>query len=413
MIDRDRLTRLFSSAELTPLLTRLRQRMERGHPLTGTIVLSGLGAGQRSAVAGLLGRPPALTGDQFVSVSLDELAASLVDAGLCDSLTQLVEVLTGPVADTPDKCAETEQRWASVFAHAPQVLTTPPFAAVLQRWRETGSLKRLARNSPVAANELLARTAAVAGSLPASGLTLAHLAANRLGHAHGLDTGQPVATLALQLATALAGAHPPDTAEERRNVWAAVGVLCDELSAPALAFNLPATGDGYTATLLRQAANVGEPVHLSLRMLLRHPLATDAVLRERTIFVCENATIVALAAEQLGRRCAPLVSIQGQYATPTRVLLRQLCAAGARLRYHGDFDCGGLGIARRLFAEFAVTPWRFGAADYAAAPKSERFRGDPGQTPWDPPLALAMARDGRLVHEEAVFDSLASDLAQD
>ena len=412
MIDLDRLTRLFSSAALTPLLTRLRQRMERGHPLTGTIVLTGLGAGQRSAVASLLGRPPAQTGEQSVSVSLDELAASLADAGLCGSLTQLVEVLTGPVANTSDKRAAAAQRWAGVFAHAPQVLTAPPFAAVLQRWRETGSLKRLAHNSPVAASELLARAAAVAGALPASGLTLARLAANRLGHAHGLDTGQPVATLALQLASALADAPPPDTAEERRDVWAAVGVLCDELSAPALAFNLPATGDGHTAALLRQAAHAAEPVHLSLRMLLRHPLATDAGLRDRTIFICENATIVALAAEQLGGRCAPLVSIQGQYATPTRVLLRQLCAAGARLRYHGDFDCGGLGIARRLFAEFALTPWRFGTADYAAAPKSERFRGAPGQTPWDPPLALALARDGRLAHEEAVFDSLASDLAQ-
>lgn len=413
MLDRDRLIRLFSSAELTPLLTRLRQRMERGHPLTGTIVLSGLGAGQRSAVAGLLGRAPAQTGDQFVSVSLDELTASLTAAGLCDSLTQLVELLTGPVADTPDKRAATEQRWAEVFARAPQVLTTPPFAAVLQRWQAVGSLKRLAHNSPVAAKELLVRTAAVVAALPAGGQTLAHLAAHRLGHAHGLDSGQPVATLALQLAAALADTPPPDTAEERRHAWAAVGVLCDELSAPALALNLPAAGDGCTATLLRQAATAGEPVHLSLRMLLRHPLATDAGLRHRTVFVCENATIVALAAEQLGRRCAPLVSIQGQYATPTRVLLRQLCAAGARLRYHGDFDCGGLGIARRLFSEFAATPWRFGAADYAAAPKSEHFHGNPGSTAWDTPLATVMARDGRLVHEEAVFEALAADLAQE
>jgi uncharacterized protein (TIGR02679 family) len=163
--------------------------------------------------------------------------------------------------------------------------------------------------------------------------------------------------------------------------------------------------------VLRRASEVGEPAHLSLRMLLRHPLGGDPGLQGRTVFVCENATVVALAAQRLGARCAPLVSVQGQYATPTRTLLRQLVAAGARLRYHGDFDSGGLAIARRLFADFPAVPWRFGASDYAHAPKSARLSGRPGVTPWDPVLAKAMATDGHLVHEEAVFDTFLADLA--
>lgn len=411
MLDRNRLVRLLGTANLDPLVARLRQRLERGHPLTGTLVLSGLGATQREAVAALLGRPPAQTGEQFVSVPLDGLAAALAAAGVCDSLEHAVFELTGPVENTVEKRDESRRRWDEVFDRAPAALRDGPMAAVLGRWRQTGSLKRVAGNSPVAAAQLLDRAAAVMATLPARGRTLAQLAAEKLGHAHALDTGEPLAGLVLQLAAALAGGPAPNDTEERRHTWAAVGVLCDELSAPALALNLPASGRGFTAALLRHAAEAGEPIHLSLRTLLRHPLDTDPALRGRTILVCENATIVALAAERLGARCAPLVSVQGQYATPTRVLLRQLVTAGARLAYHGDFDCGGLAIARRLFAEFPAQPWCFHTGDYTPAPKTTRFHGQLGATPWDPALAGAMATDGRLVHEEAVFDSLLPDLA--
>ncbi len=411
MIDRDRLGRLFGSADLAPLLERMRQRLERGIPLSGTIVLTNLGARQRAAIGALLGRPPAQTGENYVSVSLDDLAANLAAAGVCDSLRRAVIELTGPVDDVPARRAATEERWAAVFAQAPAVLQAPPFAAVVARWRESGSLKRVAGNSPEIASGLLERAARAATAFPLPGPSLAQAGARLLGHAHALDADEPLANLVLQLAAAHAGLSPPSNTEERRLTWAAVGILCDELSAPALALNLPAAGDGYTARLLRRAADAGEPVHVSLRSLVRHPLGADAGLGGRTIFVCENATIVALAAAQLGSRSASLVSLQGQYATPTRVLLRQLLAAGARFRYHGDFDAGGLAIARRFFGEFPAGPWRFGVGDYQAAPKSAGLAGALGATPWEPELATVMAADGRLVHEEAVAETLLADLA--
>ncbi len=317
MLERDRLVRLLGTATLDPLVARLRQRLERGHPLTGTLVLSGLGATQREAVAALLGRPPAQTGEQFVSVPLDELAAALAAAGVCDSLARAIVELTGPVENSVEKRAEARQSWDEVFDRAPAALRDGPMAAVVARWRETGSLKRVSGNSPVAAAQLLDRAAAVMAALPAGGRTLAQLAAEKLGHAHALDTGEPLTGLVLQLAAARAGAPAPTDTEERRHTWAAAGVLCDELSAPALALNLPASGRSFTATLLRHATEAGEPIHLSLRTLLRHPLDTDPALRGRTVFVCENATVVAFAAERLGARCAPLVTIQGQYATAT------------------------------------------------------------------------------------------------
>jgi uncharacterized protein (TIGR02679 family) len=146
-------------------------------------------------------------------------------------------------------------------------------------------------------------------------------------------------------------------------------------------------------------------------MLLRHPLSADPALRDREIFACENPTVVALAAQRLGARCAPLVCVNGQFATPAAVLLRQLAAAGARLRYHGDFDAGGLTIARRVIEGFGARPWRLRAEDYLAAPKGEPLaRTATLVSPWCPDLAEAMRRTGRSVHEEAIADDLLHDL---
>jgi len=38
-----------------------------------------------------------------------------------------------------------------------------------------------------------------------------------------------------------------------------------------------------------------------------------------------------------------------------------------RLRYHGDFDWGGLTIGNFVMREFGAEPWRFGKTDYLAA----------------------------------------------
>jgi uncharacterized protein (TIGR02679 family) len=140
-----------------------------------------------------------------------------------------------------------------------------------------------------------------------------------------------------------------------------------------------------------------------VRLLLRHPLQNDPPLAEREVFVCENPTIVALAAARFGRSCAPLVCVNGQFATPSLVLLRQPRETGPRLRYHGDFDPDGLVIGGRVMAEGEARPWRFGAADYLVAPRSVAFAGELGPTPWDPALSAAMQAHRRTVHEEAVF----------
>jgi uncharacterized protein (TIGR02679 family) len=274
-------------------------------------------------------------------------------------------------------------------------------------------LKRLAAGDPVRGSELLAEIAVVVAALPVRAEPLAGFAARLFGDAHALDAGTVRATLAVRAAARLAGVPFEDNAEGRRSAWASVGIYLDELSTPALILNLPANSDSALARLLRTASLAGEPLHLSLRWLMRDPLDHDQALAHRTVFVCENPTIVALAARQLGCQCAPLVCVNGQPATPVKILLRQLVTAGARLRYHGDLDGKGIEIANTITAGYGAEPWRMGVDDYLAAPKGKALKRPPLATPWCPALADAMRTERRVVHEEAVADLLLADLAAD
>jgi uncharacterized protein (TIGR02679 family) len=408
--DGRRLRATLGAPGLDRVLAALRRRLELGKPLTGRLTLSRATAAERTACDDLVGRSP--SSGETLSLDLDALGLRLWEAGVCADLASAVAELTGPVTDRRAAANTRERAWAGVWAAARGAQSShPELAGWLDQLRDSGLVRRLSRDDPLRASNLLSEVFLALAALPVRGEPLPSFAARVLDDAHALDAGKPRATLTVRAAARLGRIEFEDNAEGRRAAWASVGVLCDELSNPVLALNLPAAGDSPLARLLNVGAGAGEPVHLSLRLLLRHPLGGDTALAERDVFVCENPTVVALAASHLGRRCAPLVCINGQPATPALVLLRQLRTAGARLHYHGDFDPGGLVIARRLFSDFGVTSWRYAAADYADAPKGKPFAADPGATPWSPGLAEAMRGAQRAVHEEALFDVLAADLA--
>ena len=183
----------------------------------------------------------------------------------------------------------------------------------------------------------------MAVALPTSGgESLGAFAARVTGRAHALDDDSPLGTLALGAARVLAALeHPgPDEspAEARREAWAAVGLLSDELSSTVLTLALP--GDAsMTGRILAAASESGEPVWLTLRQLVRSPPRWRAA-DVGAVLVVENPSVVALAADTLGARTAPIVCTNGQPRAATMVLLRSLAATGVRLRHHGDFDWG-------------------------------------------------------------------------
>lgn len=245
-------------------------------------------------------------------------------------------------------------------------------------------------------------------SLPAGAVPRAVLAATLLGDAHALDDDRPVAGLVLR-ALAPAADRPGDAAA-RRQRWADAGVLVGELGGPVLALGLPGDPSTVAGRLLEVAAEAGEPVHLTARQLLRAP--PDLDVRGATVFVCENPSVVAAAADALGRGCAPLVCVGGHPSVAVAALLGGCAAARAQLAYHGDFDWGGLRIAGGVLRRFDAVPWRLSTADYlAAADRGGPLTGTPATSGWDPDLAPALLRRGRRVEEELVLDDLLADLA--
>jgi uncharacterized protein (TIGR02679 family) len=411
-VDSERLERLLGAEELRWMVERVRWRLERGRSLDGSVTLAGARPEQRAAVHRLLGRRPGP--GSAVTVSLPAVDQMLRRSGVSPGgLADAVVALTGPVVDLPAATAAVEAAWERAvdpLAHA--VAARPELASWLQRLLSTGQLRRVAR-SPDAAACVCRQLAVAISRWPAGGVPLGRFAAEVAGgDSHALDDDRPLGTLALSAACAMGGLPAGSGAAWRRDVWASVGVLRDELSSTVLTLGLP--GDAATATgrALGAWRDAGQPVVLILRQIVRDPPR----IAIPTVHVCENPVVVAAAADRLRGRCAPLVCTAGQPGTAAIRLLTLLSDCGAALRFHGDFDWGGLRIGNVLAKWLPVGPWRYGAADYrrlVTAGLGRELAGKPVVARWDLELTGAMARARVRVDEELVLDDLLADLAGD
>lgn len=421
--DEERLQRLLGGTELAKLRLRLRARYERGAS-RDEFTLTDLEASERRALAGLLGRQH-LAADSM-RIRRSELDEALARAGIAGTLRDALELLDGPLSDRKADRVAREQAWSAALARAEE----PRLVRMLADVTGATLVKRLSASDPARAELLLAQAARVLARLPAHGISRAQLAAETLGDSHGLDTGRPVATIVLRVCAAGPSAHAieaaqlQDAEETVRERWARLGVTVNELALPALCLNLPVhpgienVHAGLQGAIPLDASPAlglsrsGEPVHVSLRRLLRRPPAWRVTGRD--VFVCENPNIVAIAADRLGSACAPLVCTDGMPSAAQQTLLAQLAAGGARLRYHGDFDWPGLVIGNFVMREFAAEPWRFGTTDYlsASADREIALRGDERvMARWDDRLTSTMSERKVVVHEEGVVEALLTDLA--
>lgn len=407
--DRERLDRLLGAPELAWLRDRVRQRLERGLDVDGPVALTSATAAQHRAVQRLLGRAP--RAGSTLRVTLADVDEVLRRSGTWpDGLAAAVVALTGPVTLRSDAQADEERTWSDAFAPLRVVADgRPELAQWCGRLRSGGMVRRLTRE-PSVARPLLADLAAVVAALPAVGEPLGAFAARIVGDAHALDDDRPLATLTLGAARTLSGLPAGTGAQWRREVWAGVGLLRDELSVTVLTLGLPGDAVSATGRALGAWRDAGQPVALTLRQLVRD----TPRLEVGTVSVCENPVVLAAAAERIGAGCPPLVCTSGQPGAAVMHLLRLLVAVGARLRHHGDFDWGGVSIGNVLRARLPVTSWQFDAAAYraAAATRIGRELTGPAVTArWAPDLTVAMSELARRVEEEMVLNDLIDDLA--
>ncbi|MFJ5303889.1 TIGR02679 family protein [Streptomyces sp. NPDC088350] len=407
-VDEERLGRLLGGPEVSWLVQRVRHRMAREKPLTGASTLTAPTDAQRRAAERLLGRGSREGGS--LTVRLEDVDAVLRRSGVSpDGLAAAVVTLTGPVDPIGEQRAREARAWEQ--AYAPLRLLGPDLAEWAARVTGNGQVRRLAR-TPQSARFLLENAVKALDALPADpAVSVTAFAAQILGDAHALDDGKPLTTVVRSAVHAWTGLEEEKGTRRQREVWAAVGLLKDDVSSTVLTLNLRGT------PALDWMADMGEPVVLTLRQLVRQPMA-PTVVGERTcpqlIRVCENPAVLAAAAEAYGPECPPMVCVQGQPSAAALTLLRRMYDQGTTVLYHGDFDWGGLRIASTLLRSIPWSPWRFTTAHYRAAVASGLssldLTGIPTDAPWDPPLAQSLAELGVRIEEETVLDDLLGDL---
>ena len=239
------------------------------------------------------------------------------------------------------------------------------------------------------------------------------LAQRTSGSSHGLDDSTALGRIVLRALAHALGANAPTSAAERRTIWRVAGVSPDEVSTTVVTAGLCPTGNTW-ADMLRQRTAAGAETHLDDREIER---ITWHLAPNTVVHVCENPRVVEEAIDVGIDK--PLVCTLGNPTTVASNLITVLHAAGARLRYHGDFDWAGVAIAGRMFA-LGCEPWRMSAQDYEDAVElAEPIAGDlppligpTVATPWDRELAAAMTAIGRAVHEEALVEVLLGDLTE-
>jgi uncharacterized protein (TIGR02679 family) len=234
------------------------------------------------------------------------------------------------------------------------------------------------------------------------GRSRTEVAALALGDAHALDTATPLATLVTR---ALVERDGPGA---ERQVWERAGMPLDLVSAPVLTWGLPLLDDSPVAVSARAMTSAGLPLHLSAVALRQAPLRVAA---GTALLVVENPRLVEAAAER--NLPAGLLCTNGNATTATLAAIEALYRAGARLRYHGDFDGPGLAMTTRAM-DVGCDPFRMTAADYLAAlgvavvdgVALPHDRSPIPATPWDPDLAAAFTAHRLVVHQERVMDDV-------
>ena len=381
---------------------RVRAELEAGRSIPATITQQKPTEVEREAANRLLGTPGVIGP---VRIRSAELELMLRDAAIAEDIVSCVVALDGPIVDRVAQRDAGVAAWNAVYDDAISALTPLCPSINLREILTSGLLRRLSANQPQDAHLLLGQAVSVMTRLQARpSMHLAELAAVAIGDAHALDRDRALGRFVLRLT----GWNGDEGVLAWRAAWVSLGIQVDAVSASTLTLNLQALGDARLARVCESM--LGEPVRLTARQLDR--TETSFSVRDRTVFVCENPTVVAAAASALGVHCPPLVCVDGRATTPSLLLLRQLERDGATMLYQGDGDWPGIAIAADLRHHVPLRSWRLTSQDLPllGARIGPPLEGLRVETPWDPPLADALTLRGSALHEEAVLDLLLGDM---
>jgi len=221
-------------------------------------------------------------------MDLAELEQIFRSTGMAERLETAVVVCLGPIKNQRAQAERQQEEWTALFNDAR--LRCHHHDALLS-WISglvrDGSLKRIARGNLATAGRLLEDAIRIILREPCGEVLLANLAAECAGDSHALDRGQPLATLCLRAIAAMHGIDSQRSADGRRKAWAAIGVIIDDLSAPALVFNLRAATNSALEPILDLHRRQRQPAFLTYRQLRSESYRFQG---HQHIEICRNKT---------------------------------------------------------------------------------------------------------------------------
>ena len=415
-----------SAPSLAPVWSAARSRLERNGLQPTGMITADLDPSAAEQLSGLVGATIAPGAGR--RISLAALDTALRSSGGGRGLVSVLEILDGRALVNRRAARERDEaEWATVWQRLDSALHDAGLAGApwVPAW--IASLKRggiLTRAGSVAAGKALDNAVAGIALLveaadnrnttagPEPTWELAALASRVTGTAHGLDESTLASSVLLRAAAHALDRPIPESATDRRDLWAALGVATDTLSGTVLVWQVRPPGSDGWSSMMRDRADLGVVTHLTL-----HELAVAGsapwLPPGQVVSVCENPQVMQAAVR--AATTTPLLCLSGNPASVGTRLLGRLIEAGNPVRYHGDFDWPGVSIAGRVLKQGAAA-WRMSAEDYIAAVSALdadhaiALTGRSVPTPWDPGLAAAMSSHGLAVHEEFVLSDLLGDL---
>jgi uncharacterized protein (TIGR02679 family) len=399
------------TAGLRRMWTLVRAKVEEQGGLRGRVRIPDATLDERIAIRQLgMGRTTA----GALSVDLVRLDSALRGSALAVGVVDVLTALGGAPRSHRVERRECREAAAAMWAalRADTEARRPELLGWLDDLRRAGALGRL--GEPTGQAAIVRSALDVVGRLPPAGGLLSVVAAELLGDAHALDRSRPLGRLVASALRAMHGALPVRDTEDWRDAWRLAGIDCDTVSASCLVLGVRLDAGGHVGRALAASADAGEPARVTLRMLRRDVSPVAAVPR---VFVCENPSVVEVAADRLGSACPPLVCTEGQPTLAVHALLDRVHAAGAQMWVHADFDWAGMSIVDGLRRRHGADPWRFDAATYRRrARRGSRdtlsaLGGRPPASVLDPELLAVMRELGGAVYEEGMVDELLADMA--
>lgn len=201
-------------------------------------------------------------------------------------------------------------------------------------------------------------------------IPLAVFAADITGNPHYFDRGTTAGQLLIHGICYLENTSFPGNAHQWRGLLLSVGIVPDNVSSMVHAFGLHIkTTEGWHPAYEVFCARK-EPCVITMENLRE---VTGVQAAGNRVYVVENEMVFSYLLDKGKGKNFTLLCTSGQLRAAALELISFILDSGAEIRYSGDMDPDGLGIADRLWQKYGdrIQIWRMTPDDYAKSLSGE------------------------------------------